>query len=48
MFIKQCPKCGRKLGINYYVRLETDDGRPLYNICSNCRENAIKKGCKGF
>jgi len=29
------------LGINYYIRLESEDGRPLYDVCSECRGSAM-------
>ena len=37
MFAKLCSRCGQNKGINYYINLETDDGKPYHNICKDCR-----------
>jgi hypothetical protein len=38
MLTRICPRCGQNKGINYYIRIETDDGKPYYNVCKDCRQ----------
>ena len=34
MFIRQCQRCGRNKGINYY---SDHDGKIIYFVCKDCR-----------
>lgn len=47
MFIKLCPRCGQNKGINFYIRIESPDGKPLHAICKECRDSLFTKN-KGF
>jgi hypothetical protein len=38
MLTKFCSRCGQNKGINYYIRLETEDGKPYHKICKDCRQ----------
>ena len=39
-----CHRCDQNKGINYYIKLETEDRKPYYKICKDCREENVCEG----